>query len=68
MKKLTAGIFATLLAVVSVGAAHAEIASKGYVDQQVGTKADARLEPRQMQQLYHHYRVLFLVIHHKLAQ
>ena len=41
MKKLTAGIFATLLAVVSVGAANAEIASKGYVDQQVGTKADA---------------------------
>ena len=41
MKKLTAGIFATLLAVVSVGVAHAEIASKGYVDQQVGTKADA---------------------------
>lgn len=41
MKKLTAGIFATLLAVVSVGAAHAEIASKGYVDQQVETKADA---------------------------
>ena len=37
MKKLTAGIFATLLAVVSVGAAHAEIASKGYVDQQVDT-------------------------------
>ena len=29
------------MAVVSVGAAHAEIASKGYVDQQVGTKADA---------------------------
>lgn len=41
MKKLTAGIFATLLTVVTVGAAHAEIASKGYVDQQVGTKADA---------------------------
>ena len=41
MKKLTAGIFATLLAVVSTGAANAEIASKGYVDQQVGTKADA---------------------------
>ena len=56
MKKLTAGIFATLLAVVSVGAAHAEIASKGYVDQQVGTKADAATV------------VLFLVIHHKLAQ
>ena len=37
MKKLTAGIFATLLAVVSVGAANAEIASKGYVDQQVDT-------------------------------
>ena len=41
MKKLTAGIFATLLAVVSVGAAHAEIASKGYVDQQVGTVTTA---------------------------
>ena len=48
MKKLTAGIFATLLAVVSVGAAvvsvgaaNAEIASKGYVDQKVETKADA---------------------------
>ena len=40
MKKLTAGIFATLLTVVSVGAANASIASKGYVDQQVGTKAD----------------------------
>ena len=37
MKKLTAGIFATLLAVVSTGAANAEIASKGYVDQQVDT-------------------------------
>ena len=33
MKKLTAGIFATLLAVVSTGAANAEIASKGYVDE-----------------------------------
>ena len=32
MKKLTAGIFASLLAVVATGAAHAEIASKGYVD------------------------------------
>ena len=41
MKKLTAGIFATLLTVVSVGAAHAEIASKGYVDQQVGTVTTA---------------------------
>ena len=37
MKKLTAGIFATLLAVVSTGAANAEIASKGYVDDQVDT-------------------------------
>ena len=37
MKKLTAGIFATLLAVVSTGAANAEIASKGYVDEKVGT-------------------------------
>ena len=41
MKKLTAGIFATLLTVVTVGAANAEIASKTYVDNQVGTKADA---------------------------
>ena len=32
MKKLTAGIFVSLLAVVATGAAHAEIASKGYVD------------------------------------
>ena len=37
MKKLTAGIFATLLAVVSTGAANAEIASRGYVDEQVDT-------------------------------
>lgn len=37
MKKLTASIFATLLAVVSVDAAQASIASKGYVDDQVGT-------------------------------
>ena len=36
MKKLTAGIFATLLAVVSVDGAYAAIASKGYVDDQVG--------------------------------
>ena len=41
MKKLTAGIFATLLTVVTVGAANADIASKTYVDDQVGTKADA---------------------------
>ena len=39
MKKLTAGIFATLLTVVTVGAANAEIASKTYVDDQVGTRA-----------------------------
>ena len=36
MKKLTAGIFATLLAVVSADGAYAAIASKGYVDEQVG--------------------------------
>ena len=39
MKKLTAGIFATLLTVVTVGAANAEIASRTYVDDQVGTRA-----------------------------
>lgn len=39
MKKLTAGIFATLLTVVTVGAANAEIASKTYVDAQVDTRA-----------------------------
>ena len=37
MKKLTAGIFATLLAVVSADGAYAAIASKGYVDEKVGT-------------------------------
>ena len=36
MKKLTAGIFATLLAVVSVDGAYAAIASSGYVDDKVG--------------------------------
>ena len=36
MKKLTAGIFATLLAVVAVDGAYAAIASKQYVDDQVG--------------------------------
>lgn len=41
MKKLTAGIFATLLAVVSADSAYAAIASKGYVDEKVETKADA---------------------------
>ena len=35
MKKLTAGIFATLLAVVSADGAYAAIASKGYVDDKV---------------------------------
>ena len=38
MKKLTAGIFATLLTVVGVGAANAEIASKAYVDTQNTTQ------------------------------
>lgn len=37
MKKLTAGIFATLLTVVTVGAANANIASQGYVDDITGT-------------------------------
>ena len=36
MKKLTAGIFATLLAVVSADGAYAAIASQGYVDDKVG--------------------------------
>ena len=36
MKKLTAGIFATLLAVVSADGAYAAIASSGYVDEKVG--------------------------------
>ena len=44
MKKLTAGIFASLLAVVATGAAHAEIASKGYVDDHVGTVQTAVTE------------------------
>ncbi len=39
MKKLTAGIFATLLTVVGVSGANAEIASKAYVDQGLATKA-----------------------------
>lgn len=43
MKKLTATIFATLLTVVSVNAANAEIASKGYVDEEVG-KVNTALE------------------------
>ena len=37
MKKLTAGIFATLLTMVSVDGAYAAIASSGYVDDKVGT-------------------------------
>ena len=52
MKKLTAGIFASLLAVVATGAAHAEIASKGYVDDintaltsAIGAKADTTTVP-----------------------
>lgn len=44
MKKLTAGIFATLLAVVSTGAANADIASSGYVDEQVGTRVAKQQE------------------------
>ncbi len=37
MKKLTAGIFAGILTVVSVSAANANIASQGYVDEAVST-------------------------------
>lgn len=37
MKKLTASIFASLLTVVTVGAANANIASQGYVDEKVTT-------------------------------
>ena len=41
MKKLTAGIFATLLAVVSADGAYAAIASSGYVDDKVGVVQNA---------------------------
>ena len=41
MKKLTAGIFATLLAVVSADGAYAAIASQGYVDDKVGEVQNA---------------------------
>lgn len=41
MKKLTASIFASLLTVVTVGAANANIASQGYVDEKVGTVTNA---------------------------
>ena len=41
MKKLTASIFASLLTVVTVGAANANIASQGYVDEKVGTVTTA---------------------------
>ncbi len=37
MKKLTAGIFATILGVTAMGAADAAVTSKGYVDAVVGT-------------------------------
>lgn len=40
MKKLTAGIFAGILGMVSMGAADANVASTGWVNQQLGTKAD----------------------------
>lgn len=41
MKKLTAGIFAGILTIVSVNAADAAIASKAYVDQKDGVNASA---------------------------
>lgn len=40
MKKLTAGIFTVLMGLVSVNAADAAVASKGYVDAVVKTKAN----------------------------
>ena len=40
MKKLTAGIFAGILGMVSMGVADANVASTGWVNQQLGTKAD----------------------------
>ncbi len=36
MKKLTAGIFSVLMGLVSVNAAEAAVASKGYVDAKIG--------------------------------
>ena len=39
MKKLTAGIFATILGVTAMGAADAAVTSKGYVDAAVGVVA-----------------------------
>ena len=41
MKKLTAGIFATILGVTAMGAADAAVTSKGYVDAALATKANA---------------------------
>ena len=41
MKKLTAGIFTVLMGLVSVNAADAAVASKGYVDQVAKNTADA---------------------------
>lgn len=41
MKKLTAGIFATLAVLVSVGAANANIASTEYVNDKLSYKEDA---------------------------
>lgn len=40
MKKMTAGIFAGILGMVSMGAADANVASTGWVNQQLGAKAD----------------------------
>lgn len=40
MKKLTAGILTVMLGIVAANSADASIASRGYVDAQVGTKVD----------------------------
>ena len=47
MKKLTAGIFATLLTVVTVGVANADIASTAWVNSKIGevnTGVDSKIE------------------------
>lgn len=40
MKKLTAGIFTVMLGIVAANSADAAVASRGYVDQEVGKKQD----------------------------
>ncbi len=44
MKRLTAGVFAAILTVVGLNAAHANIASQGYVNQQVNALANGAVK------------------------